>query len=146
MTLSLTDEKKNKIKTLLTNRPHSHQISIRELARILGNVVASFPAVTFKPFHYRYLERNKIKGLNSLKCHKGNFEGNINLSSKLVSEIRWWISCIDKSCHHINSISNPDITIHADVSLTVWGITSGISRSRGLRHKAELDHINVLEL
>ena len=68
------------------------------------------------------------------------------LSSKLVSEIRWWISSIDKSCHHINSISNPDITIHADVSLTGWGITSGISPSRGLRHKTELDHVNVLEL
>ena len=46
-TLSLTDEKKNKIKTLLMNCLHNYQISIRELARILGNIVASFPAVTF---------------------------------------------------------------------------------------------------
>ena len=63
MTLSLTDEKKNTIKTLLINCLHSHQISLRELARISGNTVASFPAVTFGPFHYRYLEKDKIRGL-----------------------------------------------------------------------------------
>ena len=42
---------------------------------------------------------------------------------------------------------NPDITIHtdADASLTDWWITNGIFPSRGLQHKAELDHI-VLEL
>ena len=36
--------------------------------------------------------------------------------------------------------------LHTDASLTGWGITDGISPSRGLWHKAELDHINVLEL
>ena len=46
MTLSLTDEKKNKTKTLLMNCLHSRQISIRELARILRNFVASSAAVT----------------------------------------------------------------------------------------------------
>ena len=92
MTLSLTDEKKNKIKTLLMNCLHNQQISIRELARILGNIVASFPAVTFRPLHYRHLERDKISGL---KYHKGNVEGKISLSVKAVSEIHWWINNID---------------------------------------------------
>ena len=52
---------------------------------------------------------------------------------------------IDNSCHHIN-IPNPGITIFTDASLTGWGITDGISPSRGLWHKAELEHINVLHL
>ena len=54
ITLSLTDEKKQKIKTLLINCLHSHRLSMRELARILGNIVASFPAVTFESLHYRH--------------------------------------------------------------------------------------------
>ena len=95
-------------KTLLMNCLHSQQVSRRELARILGNIVASFPAVTFGPLHYRHLERDKIRGL---KYHKGNFEGKISLSAKAVSEIHWWINNIDNSCHHINNIPNPDITI-----------------------------------
>ena len=45
-----SDEKKNKIKTLHTNCLHSHEVTIRELARILGNVVATFPADTLDPF------------------------------------------------------------------------------------------------
>ena len=143
MTLSLTDDKKNKIKTLLLNCLHSQQVSIRELARILGNIVASFPAVTFGPLHYRHLERDKIR---VLKYHKGNFVEKISLSAKAVSEIHWWINNIDNSCHHINSIPIPDITINTDASLTGWGITNGITPSRGLWHKTELDHINVLEL
>ena len=141
MTLSFTDENKNIIKMWLINC-HGHQISLRELARILGNIVASFPAVTFRPLHYRRLERNKIR---CLKYQKGNLEGKISLCAKAVSEIHWWINNIDNSCQHIN-ILNPDITIHTDASLTGWGINNGISLSRGLWHKAELDHINVLKL
>ena len=38
------------------------------------------------------------------------------------------------------------LTLPYTQSLTGWGITNGIYPSRGLRHKAELDHINVLEL
>ena len=44
MTLSLTDEKKNKIKTVLADCLCKYKLSLRELARILGNIVASFPA------------------------------------------------------------------------------------------------------
>ena len=74
MTLSLTDEKKNKIKTLLMNCLYSQQVSIRELAGILGYIVASFPAVTFGPLPYRHLVRDNIRGL---KLHKGSFERKI---------------------------------------------------------------------
>ena len=79
MTLSLNDENKNKVKTLLINSVHSHQVSIREQAGILGNIVASFLAFTFGPLHDRHLEGDKIRGLI---YHKGNFERKICLSSK----------------------------------------------------------------
>ena len=69
----------------------------------------------------------------------------IRFSANAKAEIQCWINNIDNSYHHIN-IPNPDITIYYDASLTVWGITDGISPSRGLWHKAELEHINVLEL
>ena len=84
--------------------------------------------------------------MSGLKYHKGNFEEKISLSAKAGSEIHWWINNIDNSCHHFNYVPNPDITIHTDASLAGWGITNGISSSRGLWHKAKLDHINVLEL
>ena len=70
----------------------------------LGNIVASFPAVTYGPLYYTHLEREKIAGL---KYHKGK------LSAKV--EIQWWINKINYSCHHIN-IPNPDITIYSPVN------------------------------
>ena len=54
---------KRKIKPLLINCLHSHQLPIRELPRISGNIVASFSVVTFGPLYYRHLESNKIRGL-----------------------------------------------------------------------------------
>ena len=118
------------------------KISLRKSARILGNIVLSFLAVTYGPLHYRCLEREKTTGL---KYHKGNFEEKIRFSAKAIAEIQWWIKIIDNSCHHIN-IPDSDIAIYTDASLTGWGIADGISPFMGLWHKAELDHFNVLEL
>ena len=110
MTLSLTDEKKNKIKTILTDRLGKCKISLRELAMILGNIVASFPAVTYGLLHYRHLEREKITGLKYRKR-------SVKSIAKAIAEIQWWINNIDNSCHYIN-IPNPYIAIYTDASLT----------------------------
>ena len=61
-----------------------------------------------------------------------------------VSEIHWWINSIDSSCTILTT--SQILTLPYTQSLTGWRITTGIYPSRGLRHKAELDHINVLEL
>ena len=95
MRLPLTDEKKNKI-------------FLRELARILGNIIASFPAVYYRYLHYRHLEKEKLTGL---KDRRGNFVGKITLSAKPKAEIEWWINNIDNSYCHTN-IPNPGIRIY----------------------------------
>ena len=110
--LSLTDKKKNKIKTILTDCACKYKISLRELARILGNIVASFPGVTYGLPHYRHFAEEKIRGL---KYDKGNFEGKIALSAKTKAEI-CCINNISNLCHHIDT-PNPDITSYTDASL-----------------------------
>ena len=66
--LSLTDEKKNKIKTILTDCLCKYKISLRELARILGNTVESFPTGTYRPLHYRHLQKEKKQIQNIIKA------------------------------------------------------------------------------
>ena len=68
------------------------------------------------------------------------FEGKVKLSAKAKAVIQWWINNIDNSCHHIN-ISNPDITIIL-MQVLQLDTTNGISPSRGLWQKAELEDIN----
>ena len=84
MILSLTNEKKKKIKTILSDYFGKCKISLRGLARILGNIATSFPAVTYGSLHYRHLEREKMTGLQYLK---GSFEGTIRLSAKAIAEM-----------------------------------------------------------
>ena len=52
-------------KTILTDCLCKYKISLRELAKILGNM---FPDVTW-PLHYRHLEKEKISGLQYQKIN-----------------------------------------------------------------------------
>ena len=61
MVLSLADEKNDKSKVTLTDSLGKYKISLRELARILGNIVASFPAVAYGPLFYRQRKNNRFK-------------------------------------------------------------------------------------
>ena len=76
MTLSLTDGKESKTKSILTDSLCKYKISLRELDRVLRNTLASFPAINCQSLHYRHLEKEKITALKHLKC---NFEGKISL-------------------------------------------------------------------
>ena len=48
---------------MLTDCLGKCKISLRKLAGILGNIVASFPPVSYGPLHYKCLEREKVTGL-----------------------------------------------------------------------------------
>lgn len=72
MIVTVTDNKIHKIKELLTFRIHNAiLVRIREVARLIGYLVSSLPAVKYGALHYRYLEMDKIK---ALKHSKGDFE------------------------------------------------------------------------
>ena len=76
MTITLTNEKKVKIheyaKKLLVGTP-----IIREVAKFLGNLSASFEAVTYGRLFYRFREIDKR---NALKLSKGKFDAPCVLS------------------------------------------------------------------
>ena len=86
---------------------------LRELDRILENIVASFPAAFYRPLYYRHLEQE----IADLKYHKDNFKEKITLSTKAKAEIKRLINNINNSCNHIN-IPNPDIIIYTDLICT----------------------------
>ena len=119
MTLEITEEKKSKIHNLCLETLQKEKITLRTLASVIGNFVASFPAVPLGPFFYRNLEKQKILGL---KLHNSKFDANITLNVESKKKIYWWINSIFESFAPLN-IPDPDITIYTDASLTGWGIT-----------------------
>ena len=57
MTVTLTDEKILKIKTLILQVLNSEKVTIREVARVIGYFISSLPAVRYGALYYRALER-----------------------------------------------------------------------------------------
>ena len=63
MTITLTNEKKQKILNTKYGWKISSHSTIRELVKLIGNLVASMKAVPYGRRFYRQLERDKIKSL-----------------------------------------------------------------------------------
>ena len=57
---------------------NKNKFTIRELAQVIEQMVAAFPAVQWGPLYYRQLEKDKS---DALKNNKGNFEAMTGLSS-----------------------------------------------------------------
>ena len=139
MIVMLTEDKIHKLKDLLTFTIHR----IRDIARLIGHLVSSLPAVKYGTLYYRYLEMNKI---NALKYVKGNFEAIMAISEKGVSEMQSWLSNLDGS---FNTIRHPpvDVTLHSDASLEDWGAVMNDISTGGRWSVIEAhSHINCLEL
>ena len=92
-----------------------------------------------------YFIKNMILSLTDEKNSTKEIWGKIKLSAKAKAGIQWWINNIDNSCHHINISLIWYYYIYWWKS-SRWGITDGISPSRGLWHKAMLEQINFLGL
>ena len=61
--------------------------TIREVARVIGLLISSFPGVEFGPLHYHHLEWDKTEAVQSLK---GDFDCRMQLSSPSINELNWW--------------------------------------------------------
>ena len=81
MTLRLIEENTQKLMELIIKALKSvNNIQIREVARIIGHMVSSFPAVKYGPSFYRNLEHDKAC---ALKQSKGNYDSCMILSKKI---------------------------------------------------------------
>ena len=65
---------------------------IREVARVIGLLVAAIPAVELGKLHYRHLESAKITALR--KCC-GNFEKKMLITDEMKTDLMWWIEHVE---------------------------------------------------
>ena len=84
MTLEITLDKKYKIHNLFLEILQKEKITLRTLATVIGNFVASFPAVPLGPFFYRKFGTSKNNRANNCQ-----FKSNIALNVESKKEIYW---------------------------------------------------------
>ena len=144
MTVSLGEEKKVRIKELLYEFLSSRRITIRLLAKIIGTLIATFPAIQYGQLYYRELEMTKIRALQN----NYNFDGIISITKDCLNEIHWWLHEGLDSSKPISQ-GNPDFKIRTDSSGYAWGGATlhDNKTTQGFWDEQESKlHINVKEL
>ena len=122
---------------------NSNKFSIRFMAKVIGTLVSSLPAVEYGELYYRYLEICKDK---ALKEARGNFDCCMSLDFESKNELTWWLCNITTSCKSITQIPITCM-LTTDASLKGWGAVFRNESTGGEWNDIERTmHINVLEL
>ena len=94
MRISLTAGKADSLKAAAQALHLRKSPTIREVAEVIGKMVASFPGVQLGPLYYRQLENDKIKALRE---NYGNFDTPMVISGTARADLKWWINNIQTS-------------------------------------------------
>lgn len=141
MLVSLTEDKIVKFQGIARHVLNEVNPIIRDIAGIIGLMVAYTPGVEFGAAHYKCLEKDKIK---ALKRAKGNFDELMWLSEDGITDIMWWMDNIQNA--RVIRRKEPDVELFTDASLLGWGAHTDQSETGGKWDQSEIQHINVLEL
>ena len=143
MTVTLSHAKAENIKHVCKDLLTRTQPTIREVAVVIGKLVASCPGVAMGPLFYRQLENDKTA---ALKFHHGNFDESMVLSPTAKSDLQWWVENIENVSKPISQ-GNPSYTLYTDASLQGWGaVFQGQSSGGHWAPDEAHQHINCLEL
>ena len=147
MTVKLTAQKVQEIIDLCTEVKVQKYVKIRQVAKVIGKLVAAMPAVQYGRLYYRQLEIEKTL---ALRKSKGNFNNYMRLSTEAQDELNWWINMVGSSSGAINR-GNSDLELETDASGSGWGGTDGNVQIGGRWNeeeakRAENNEINFLEL
>ena len=144
MILALMSKKRKRIRLLCEDIRVRIKPSIREVAKIIGNLVATEEAVPLAPLHYRRLETEKT---HALKRMRGNYEAPIQLSDKALAHIDWWICHIDSVFRSLTPLP-VTVTIYSDASKKGWGATMDSHHTYGQWLQTEWSEgdINIMEI
>ena len=66
MSISLSENKREQIIQLIRSSLHSTSLTVRDVAKLVGTLIASFPAVEYGLLYHRELELLKINALKAL--------------------------------------------------------------------------------
>jgi hypothetical protein len=119
-------------------------VTARELAAVLGKLVAAVQAIVPGPLHYRKLQMSQAQALLQ---NSQNYETNLTLTRECKEELNWWVKEVENWNGRSLIRSSPDMVITTDASKKGWGAVCAGVTTQGLWSTTEsAEHINVLEL
>ena len=143
MMISLPTHKIHAIQKEVSRLLSLKKVPVRDLACLIGTLVATKPAVWTGSLHYRALQDLKIR---SLWQHPSD-QTAMNLSEEARADLQWWFSDLSSTCSATMVKPEASIVIESDASKSGWGaVCQGVATGgRWTSEEAGL-HINLLEL
>ena len=143
MTVRPTNKKAEAIKTRCFDLLGKQSCTIRELAEVIGILVAVAPGNRFATVFYKRLEILKSFELSK---NRGNYEAIIHLPAEAIEDLKWWTHNTDNYPVFVRK-SDTAITMTSDASSSGWGGECKGETTGGLWTGQEQEsHINCLEL
>ena len=143
MTISLPQPKLKALRQTVARLLSHKEGSVRQIAQLLGTMVAAHPAILPAPLFYRKLERAKS---NALREGLG-YDSVIQINQGMEHDLSWWFN----QSHLFNGrplqIPHWDLVIETDASTTGWGAyCKDVSTGGPWTTQERQHHINFLEL
>ena len=143
MTLSLPKSKISKILAQCRKILSQDQLTVRDLASLLGKFTDSIQAFFQAPLHYRLLQKEKHAALKQ----NHSFDSLRKLSQAAKAEIRWWLAHLEAFNGKAILSPNPEMVIETDASKEGWRAHyNGMSIGGHWSMAEKALHINALEL
>jgi hypothetical protein len=144
MTFALPSIKVKEIKKLCERAIENRQISLRNMASILGNFTWAIPTIPFAASHYRSMQGFYLK---QSKKVKDDLNKKFIISSEAETDLKWWVDYLERMNGKAFFPEKPDIEICSDASLSGWGaICNGVTTRGPWTADQACLHINCLEL
>ena len=143
MTVSLTTDRIEKVKGACLLILGQAKVTLRQLAEVVGMLVALEPGAEHARVYYK---RTEIYKMEMLKEKRGNFEAKVKVTEEVQEDLSWWVNCIDRVERKLNRPA-PGVQITSDSSDFAWGGTRDGTATGGPWNENEQTwHINVKEL
>ena len=143
MYVTLNQDKIEKLERAAKKLLSKQWPTIREVAGLIGLMIAYSQAFNYALNHIKSLEIDKIQ---ALKQSKGNFDKSMLISQEGKYDILWWLQNIHISKKDV-SLTQVDFEIYTDASELGWGACSSMQTAGGRWTDSENSwHINALEI
>lgn len=144
LSVSLLPKKIEQIIEICRKARSTIDISLREVAKILGNLAWAIQAIPFAQGHYRNIQWLYIT--QSARAG-GNLSTKIQLDERSRAELDWWSNNVRESNGRPFSVRDPNLIIFSDAVLSGWGASLNDASAKGpWADQDRLRHINELEL
>ena len=117
MTLRLLQDKVKDVRQKCRCALQDPRLTMRELAHLIGTLVATRLAVTPAPLHYRSLQALKIREL----FHHPSYESKVFLERQSQMDLEWWVNHLEDHNGSPIHLPPPEMIIESDASNTGWG-------------------------